>query len=182
LRILRGETDEEVQPTLDLSIELTARMLVLTGISSNLDEASAMCLEKLWDGSALEKFQQNIVLQKGNPGICDDPKILLEKNILQIPVTAENDGFITEIDTKAVGEAVCALGGGRLQVKDTIDYAVGFACGKKLGEAVEKGESFGTIFCRTATQADSISEKLRNAYKIGVEKPQNSELVKEIIS
>jgi pyrimidine-nucleoside phosphorylase len=182
IKIMRGETDEEVQPTLDLSIELTARMLVLTGISKDVEQASALCLEKIWDGSALEKFHQNIELQKGNPRICDDPETLLEKNILQIPVAATESGFITEIDTRGVGEAVCALGGGRLQVKDTIDYAVGFACGKKLGDALEKGESFGTIFCRTRAQADSISEKLRNAYKIGVEKPQNSELVKEIIS
>jgi len=182
LRIMRGETDEEVQPTLDLSIELTARMLVLTGISKDFEEATALCLDKIWDGSALEKFRQNIELQKGNPRICDNPEMLLEKNILQIPITVGDDGFITEIDTKAVGEAVCALGGGRIQVKDTIDYAVGFACGKKLGDRVEKGESFGTIFCRTRSKADSISEKLRNAYKIGVEKPQISELVKEIIS
>ncbi len=181
LRIMRGETDEEVQPTLDLSIELTARMLVLTGIAANVEEASAICLEKIWDGSALEKFHQNIELQKGNPRICDNPEMLLEKNILQIPITVEDNGFITEIDTKAVGEAVCALGGGRMQVKDTIDYAVGFACGKKLGDAVAKGESFGTIFCRTERQADTISEKLRNAYKIGVERPQNLNLIIENI-
>lgn len=181
LRIMRGETDEEVQPTLDLSIELTARMLVLTGIAKTVEDASALCLEKLWDGSALERFRQNIELQKGNPNICDKPEMLLEKKILQIPVKAVENGFITEIDTKAVGEAVCALGGGRVQVRDTIDHAVGFACEKKLGDEVKKGESFGTIFCRKKSQADAISEKLRIAYKIGEEKPKNSELIREVV-
>ena len=180
--IMRGEIDEAMQPVLDLSIELTARMLVLTGVSKDVDEASALCLEKIWDGAALERFSQNIELQKGNPKICDKPEMLFEKKILQIPVTALTNGFVTEIDTKAVGEAVCALGGGRVQVKDTIDYAVGFECGKKLGDEVKKGESFGTIFCRNKSQADSISEKLQNAYKIGEEKPPNSELIKEVIS
>jgi pyrimidine-nucleoside phosphorylase len=182
IKIMRGESEEAMRPVLDLSIELTARMLVLTGISPDVEAARAMCLEKIRDGSALEKFHQNIELQKGDPRICDEPETLLEKKIVQIPVTAENDGFVTEIDTRGVGGAVCALGGGRMQVKDTIDYAVGFACGKKLGDAVTKGEAIGTIFCREASHAGAISEKLRNAYKIGVEKPQNSELVKEIIS
>ncbi len=182
LKIMRGEMEEAMQPTLDLSIELTARMLVLTGISKDVEEASAICLKKIQDGSALEKFHQNVELQKGNPSICDNPETLLEKKISQIPFIAEKDGFITEIDTRGVGGAVCALGGGRMQVKDTIDYAVGFSCAKKLGDAVRKGEEIGTIFCRRKSQADAISEKLRNAYKIGVEKPQNSELVKEIIS
>ena len=182
LQIMRGESDETMQPTLDLSIELTARMLVLTGIAADVDEASAMCLEKIWDGSALEKFRQNVELQKGDASICGNPEKLLEKNGCQIPVAAETDGFITEINTKAIGEAVCALGGGRVQVKDTIDYAVGFECAKKLGDEVEKGEHLGTIFCRRQSQADSISEKLRNAYKIATEKTQIPELVKEIIS
>jgi pyrimidine-nucleoside phosphorylase len=182
LRIMRGETDEEVQPVLDLSIELTSRMLVLTGIADDIGQASVMCLEKLWEGKALEKFRQNIELQKGNPRICDDPELLLDKNIMQIPVTANEDGFITEIDTKAIGESICALGGGRVQVKDTIDHAVGFACGKRLGDFIDKGKPLGTIFCRKQSHADSISEKLRNAYKIGFEKPQIPGLVKEIIS
>ena len=181
VRIMRGEIDEAMQPTLDLTIELTARMLVLTGISKNIEDASAICLDKIWSGSALEKFKQNIELQKGNPNICDKPEMLLEKNVLQIAVKADNNGFVTEIDTKAIGRAVASIGGGRMQVKDTIDYAVGFAIEKKLGDAVKKGESFGMIYCRNQSQADSISENLRNAYKIGEEKPQNLELIKEIV-
>jgi pyrimidine-nucleoside phosphorylase len=183
LLIMRGEADEAMQPVLDLSVELTARMLVLTGIAADLEQAKAICLEKIRDGAALEKFHQNIELQKGNPQICEKPEMLLEKNILQLPLTAETSGFIVEINTKAVGEAVCGLGGGRLQVKDTIDYAVGFACAKKLGDAVQKGDELGTIFCRKNRHAEAISEKLRNAYKIGVEKPETkAELIKEIIS
>ena len=181
LRILRGETDEEVQSTLDLSVELAARMLVLTGIAPDVEAATAACLKKLRDGTALEKFRQNIELQNGDPGICDDPGLILDKKIEKIPLTADADGFVTGIDTKAIGGAVCAIGGGRMQVKDEIDYAVGFAAAKKLGDPIEKGEELGLIYCRKKPHADKISEKLRNAYKIGSEKPPVSDLIKEII-
>lgn len=182
LKILRGEIDEAMQPTLDLSIELTARMLVLTGISKNIDEASSICLEKLWDGEALEKFKQNIELQKGNPRVCDKPEMLLEKKIKQIPIDAASGGFISEVDAKSIGSAICEIGGGRLKVSDKIDYAVGFSCEKKIGEKIKKGETLGVLYCRSQNQADAISAKLQNAYKIGKEKPQNSELIREVVN
>lgn len=181
VKIMRGEMDEAMQATLDLTIELTARMLVLTGIAKDVDDASAMCLEKIWDGAALEKFKQNIELQKGNPRICDNPEMLLDKKVKQIPIEAAENGFITEVDTKAVGNAICEIGGGRFKVEDKIDYAVGFSCDKKIGEPVKKGDTLGILYCRNQKQADSISGKLRNAYKISKEKPQNLELIKEVI-
>ena len=181
VKIMRGEIDEAMQTTLDLTIELTARMLVLTGIAKDVDDASAMCLEKIWDGTALEKFKQNIELQKGNPRICDNPEMLLESKIKQIPIEAAENGFITEVDTKAVGNAICEIGGGRFKVEDKIDYAVGFSCEKQIGDSTKKGETLGILYCRNQKQADSISGKLRNAYKIGKEKLQNLELIKEII-
>lgn len=181
VKILRGEIDEAMQTTLDLSIELTARMLVLTGISANLDDASAICLEKIWDGAALEKFRQNIELQKGNPLICDKPETLLDKKIKQIPIASAENGFITEVETKSIGNAICEIGGGRFKMSDKIDYAVGFVCDKKIGDAVKKGETLGILYCRNQKQAELIGGKLQNAYKIGKEKPQNSELIKEVI-
>ena len=181
VKILRGELDEVMQPTLDLSIELTARMLVLTGIAKNVDDASAICLEKLWNGAALEKFRQNIELQKGNPRICDKPEMLLDRKIKQISVVAAKNGFVAEVDTKSVGEAICEIGGGRFKVTDKIDYAVGFACEKKIGDKVKKGETLGVLYYRNANQANSISGKLQNAYKISKEKPQNLELIREIV-
>jgi pyrimidine-nucleoside phosphorylase len=183
LKIMRGEIDEAMRPTLDLSVELTARMLVLTRIAKDVDEARAICLKKISSGEALERFRQNIELQQGNPRICDKPEILLEKKVLQIPVNFAESGFVTEIDTKAVGETICALGGGRVKAEDNVDKAVGFACEKKLGDQVEKGEPLGILYCRSRNQAHLISEKLQNAYKIGGEKPITRDgLVKEIIS
>ena len=181
VKIMRGELDEAMSPTLDLSIELTARMLVLTGIAKDIDDASAICLEKLWDGAALEKFKHNIELQKGNPRICDKPEMLLEKKVRQIPIVAAKSGFVAEVDTKSVGEAIAAIGGGRFKVTDKIDAAVGFACEKKIGDRVKKGETLGVLYCRAEKQAHLISGKLQNAYKIGKEKPQNLELIKEVI-
>ncbi len=181
LQILRGEVDELAQPTLDLSIELTARMLVLTGVAADLDEANALCLEKLWDGSALEKFRENLLLQNGDPKICDDPRLMLEKGIVKVPVKSRESGFVTEVETRLVGAAICEIGGGRVKAEDSIDYAVGLECGVRLGDSVKAGDEIATIFARSKTQAAAISEKLRSAYKIGEEKPTNPGLIREVV-
>jgi pyrimidine-nucleoside phosphorylase len=183
IKILRGEIEPEMQSTLDLSIELTARMLVLSKITDDLDDAKFKVEDALESGAALEKFKQNIKLQKGNPKVCDNPKLLLEKDLIEVKIKASDKGFISEIDTKAIGEAVCTIGGGRVKVSDKIDFAVGYACEKKLGNKVKSHETLGTLFCRNETQAAMVLAKLQMAYKISEEpNVRKFELIKDVIS
>ncbi|MFM9903670.1 MAG: thymidine phosphorylase [Pyrinomonadaceae bacterium] len=181
LKILRGEGDAMMMPTLDLSVELTANMLVQCGIADSLQNAKFKIQDVLDSGEALERFRQNIELQGGDPAVCDKPEILLVKDLREVPILSDSTGYITEIDTFAVGRAVSDIGGGRIKTKDSVDHAVGYACGKKIGDPVEKGEPLGVITCRRQKQADSISEKLQNAYKIGSEIPKATKLIKAVV-
>jgi pyrimidine-nucleoside phosphorylase len=183
VKILRGEIEPEMQPTLDLSIELTARMLVLANITDDLDEARFQVEDALDSGSALEKFKQNIKLQNGNYKVCDNPNLLLDKDLIEVKIKSPEAGFISEIDTKAIGEAVCGIGGGRVKVSDKIDFAVGYACGKKLGNAVKQSEILGILYCRNEAQAAKVLAKLQMAYKITDEpNDRKFELIKDVVS
>lgn len=182
IKILRGEIEPEMQPTLDLSIELTARMLVLSNITDDLDDAKFKVEDALESGMALEKFKQNIKLQKGNPKVCDEPEMLLEKGLIEVKIKSHESGFISKIDTKAIGEAVCGIGGGRVKVSDSIDFAVGYACAKKLGDKVKQSETLGTLFCRNEAQAAIVLAKLQMAYKITDEpNVRTFDLIKDIV-
>ncbi|HLM60552.1 MAG TPA: hypothetical protein VK308_07105, partial [Pyrinomonadaceae bacterium] len=167
VKILRGETDERMQPTLELSIELAARMLVLCGIGDTIQNSKFKIQNSLESGTVLEKFRHNVELQNGDAGICDEPEILLEKNLTKIEVKAGKCGFISEISANVIGECISQIGGGRIKVEDKI----------------ESGETLGVIYCRNESQADSIYEKLVNAYRIVNEKPvEKFELIKEIVN
>ncbi len=182
VKILRGEADAQMLPTLELSIELTARMLVLTDIADTVENAKLKIKNLLDSGEALEKFRQNIELQNGDSKICDNPDILFARDLIEVQVKAEKSGFVSEIDAGAIGEGISKIGGGRIKVGDKIDYAVGYECVKKLGDEVKSGETLGVIFCRNEVQGNLIYEKLANAYKIEDEKPlRKFELIKEII-
>ena len=64
VKILRGEADEAMRPTLDLSIELAARMLVLCDIAKTMESAKQKLQNRLDSGAALEKFRENIELSR----------------------------------------------------------------------------------------------------------------------
>lgn len=181
IRILRGEIEPGFEATLELSLDLTARMLALTKIAVNLKNARAICEEKLGSGAALEKFRQNVETQGGEPRVCDEPERLIDRNLLRVPIKAAQTGFITGVDLRAVGEAVSVIGGGRIKVEDEIDHAVGFACERKIGDEIKAGEALGVLYCRDEAQAARAGETLRKAFQIGEEKVAPLSLIKASI-
>lgn len=178
IQIMRGETDEQMQPTLDLSIELTARLLVMSGIAKADDEAKAMLQEALDSGAALERFRQNIELQGGDPAVCDKPEKLIDKRLTRVEIVAEKGGYIAGIDALMVGEAVGAIGGGRIKAEDKVDHAVGYEGRVEIGSRIAKGDVLGVLYCRGKKQADAAGAKLLGAYDIGRERTEKMQLVK----
>lgn len=181
VKILRGETEDGFEATLELSLDLTARMLALTKVAVNLKNARKICEEKLRSGAALEKFRQNVEIQGGDARVADEPEMLLDRNLLEIPVTAAETGFITAVDVRAVGEAVSQIGGGRIKVEDKIDFGVGFACEKKIGDEIKAGESLGVLYCRDEKQAARAGGALQKAFQIGAEAGAPLSLIKASI-
>jgi len=181
IRILQGETEPEMVPTLELSVELTARMLVMGGVADSLDAARAKVDGVLASGAALAKFRENIVVQGGDPGVCDDPEKLVDRSLLTRTVTAAQSGYIADVNTFAVGRAICDIGGGRVKAEDTVDHAVGYASLAVIGTEVAAGDALGIVHCRTEAQFDSINEKLSNAYVISPEPVEYPGLIRTVI-
>lgn len=181
IKIMRGETEPAMQPTLDLTIELTAQMLVLTKIDKAIEAARSRCESVLASGEALERFRQNIELQGGDPSVCDKPSSLLEKGLKKVHVTALGGGYVGSIDTHCIGQCIGNIGGGRRRAEDAVDHAVGYSCSVKLGDKVRHGDELGVILARTKAQADSISQQMQNAYTIGPQRPETTELIRTTV-
>lgn len=182
IKILRNEADDDMKATVELSLELSARLLVLAGVASNLEEARQRAKGKLVGGEAFEKFKQNVELQGGDLHVCEHPESLLDGGLVKIDVKAGESGFVSEIDTLVIGNAICELGGGRTKADDKIDHEVGYANLAKIGENVEVGTELGILYCRTANQADLIVQQLRDAYKIGNSSSEKPILVREVVA
>jgi len=181
IKILRCEADEAMASTLELSVELTARMLVQCRLASSVSGAYSLIENALRSGEALERFKKNIELQSGDPTVCDKPEKLLKKGLVEVEVKADRNGYVNEIDTFAVGRAIADIGGGRVRAEDGVDHVVGYECMKMLGDGVRRGEALGVIHCRRSNQADLISERLRGAYRITGVVPPATKLIRATV-
>ncbi|HKX84667.1 MAG TPA: thymidine phosphorylase [Pyrinomonadaceae bacterium] len=165
IKILRSESEGNFASTAELALELSARMLVLSGLSTDLDEARAHVQEKLTNGEALERFRRNVELQGGDPAICDDPSSLLTEGLAESPIKAATDGYIAAIDTCSIGNAIAAIGGGRIKAEDGIDHAVGYSSLASIGDTVQAGDTIGILYSRKGD--DPAAVQILNAYSIG---------------
>ncbi|MBV9209740.1 MAG: thymidine phosphorylase [Acidobacteria bacterium] len=183
IALMRGEAEESARPVLDLSLELTARMLTSARLESNLEDARLKVKRALDSGAALECFKQNVEAQGGDPRICDEPARLLEEGLHEERIVAPRDGFVIKVDASEIGNAVAAIGGGRARITDEIDPAVGFLFEAKLGDEVKAGDALGLLYCRDEGQAQEASERIQAAYTIADERePVSYRLIKEVIT
>jgi len=181
IRILRNDIEPAALPTWQLSLDLSARMLVLTGIELDLEKARNICTAKLESGEALELFRRNVECQGGDPSVCDDPETLLDSNVKKLDILADSDGYVTAIDTLAIGNAMCELGGGRTKAEDNVDHAVGFMSDVKIGTEIKSGAPIGTVVCRNEDQFNSVQDRFRSAYAVSESKPADLALILETI-
>lgn len=180
IRILRGEDEPGFEPTRELAVELSARMLVLAGKEADLDSAKATANRKIADGEALECFRLNVEMQGGDPSVCDRPDMLLAE-LHECVIEAPSSGSIAEIDTFMIGNAMVEIGGGRTKAEDSVDHAVGFESRASIGHEVRRGEALCIAYCRDETQAGRIREKLVRAYTITAEPVPANDLIRDVV-
>ncbi len=180
--LMRGEVDERTRPVLDLSVELAARMVTLSGVELSLDAARAKVRRALETGAALECFRRNVEAQGGDARVCDEPARLEDLTLREVRVESVRAGFVSAIDAAEVGRAVAAIGGGRARIEDEIDAGVGFLAEVKIGDEVKAGESFGLLLCRNESDAEEARARISAAYQVSEEPPPASNLIKDIIA
>jgi pyrimidine-nucleoside phosphorylase len=182
INILRGEANKAARPVLDLSLELSAHMLLLANVEQTMEAAGERLQEVLRSGKALECLQSNIKAQGGDPRVCDDPSTFLPLVRETVKVESPRSGFITKVNTTEIGHAIAAIGGGRVRIEDAVDPTVGFTSELKLGDQVGAGEAIGIVYCADAAAASEAARRIQGAYHIGDEPAHAQKLVKEIIN
>lgn len=152
----------------ELTIALTAEMVVLAGIESDLERARAACADALDDGRALEKMREIVEAQGGNPAVLDDPAGLPQAP-LRLVYESPTDGWVSEVDARAVGRAAVGLGAGRMKVEDPIAPGVGFHVTARPGERVERGQALASVYAGSRGDADEALAALGRAIRLSEE-------------
>lgn len=176
-------TGAKQQPRLaEVVLNFAAHMLVTAGLAKNVDDGLAQAGVVLKNGCAAEKFGRMVAGLGGPADFVEKAAHYLPVSNVQIPVRAAVDGYITAIDTRAVGMSVVALGGGRMNPKDQIDPAVGVTYILPLGSAVKAGDVLAVIHAQTQSKADTAAQMVQQAMGICEAKPQTYPVIYETVT
>ena len=164
VQYLRGDFQD--QRLHDVVVALGAELLVLSGLYSTLDEGSKRMNESLDSGRAAETFGRMIAALGGPADFMDSPGQYMPPAAEIVPVFPQTTGVVSAIDVRSVGNAVVELGGGRRLVEDTLDFRVGLADVKGIGEPVSPSEPLAIIHAASADSAAAASARLSRAFTV----------------
>ena len=164
-----------------LSLELAARMIHLGKKAETLDEARKIAEDKLMDGSAFAKFKAVVEAQGGNAQALDRFDLLPNATGMREVVTPRA-GFVSAIMAEDIGRASQMMGAGRARKEDPIDPAVGVILEVKVGEKVDAGSVLCRLYYTNEEGLDDAAELVEDAFRISGSRPEERELILEVVS
>ena len=171
--VLKGDGPSDL---VDVSIELTARMLVLGRVADDLADAERQARDAIASGAGLDRFRKIVEAQGGDPRVVDDPARLPHVADRHV-VTAARGGYVTRLDAELVGRASVTLGAGRDRVDDPVDFAVGITIHAKPGDEVRAGDAVLELHYRDRARLEAAVALAARAVTIGDERPAAARLI-----
>ena len=151
----------------EITIALCAQLLVAAGVVREIADAKALCETALASGQAAEKFAQMCAALGGPTDILHNVERHLPLAPYVTAVPSLRDGFVTRMDTRAIGMAVVSLGGGRTRAEDRIDFGVGLGEFVSIGQKLKVGDPLALVYARDAASAMSAVAALQRAIELG---------------
>ena len=149
--VLKGQGPADL---IEVSIDLTARMLVLGRVADDLADAERQAREAITSGAAIDKFRQIIDAQGGDPRAADDYGRMPSVAGREL-VTAERAGYLTRLDAELVGIMITA----------------------KPGDQLRAGDPILELHYRDRARLDAARSLARQAVTIGDERPPAARLI-----
>lgn len=165
---LRGEGPEDV---MEITYLLSGTMIYLGGKAESIEKGISKSKKAVDDGSALQKWINIVEEQGGDSGVIKQPETFKKANYIE-NVAATGSGYIASMDAYAMGMVSVELGAGRRAKEDTVDPASGFILHKKIGDHIEKGETFATLFTNKKAMLDIAKRGMNQAIAISDQQPK----------
>ncbi len=171
VKVLRGEVKGDIR---EVALALAGTM-VSQVFSLPEEEGLIRAAEALDSGRAYEKMLDWIRGQGG------DTAYLTGEKTFSLPtahtVFSSESGYITAMDTLAIGNVALLLGAGREKKDDAIDMTAGIVLLKKTGDRVAKGEPLALLY----THKDGTLSAAENLFLSALTFGEKAQKMKSII-
>ncbi|MGO4619507.1 thymidine phosphorylase [Ensifer sp. 2YAB10] len=164
LAFLRGEKTGTRLETVVLAF--AAEMLVAAGAADDAEKGEALARQALSSGAAIERFGKMVHALGGPTDFVERSVSYLGRAPVILPVEAERSGYLAACETRELGMAVIALGGGRSHPDDRIDHRVGLDALKPLGTRVEKDDLICFVHAADQDAAEIARGRVQALYTI----------------
>lgn len=164
-----------------VTLALAGDMLEAAGLAKSRRDGLAMAASALGDGSAAERFGRMVAALGGPADFVERASVYLPVAAVRLPVPAPSDGFVCAIDTRSLGLAVVALGGGRSAPTDVIDHSVGLTALAGIGTQMRRGEPLAHVHGRDRESAERAARAVVAAYRLeAVRPPAGSTVIRRV--
>ena len=181
VQLLSGKVPEG-DALYEVCMLLGTQMLVLSKLAKSDDEARAMLKHAIDSGAGLDKLRAMIHELGGDEKLLTldgMDKLCAVKRL--VPITADHAGYIVGMQAELIGRAAQVLGAGRATKEDVIDPAVGLNMHKRVGDKVEKGETFCTLYVNDEKNLDDAIATMREAISIGAKPDHVAPMVYAVV-
>ncbi len=160
--------------TRELSLQLSAQMIHLSGKTKTILEAYKMAEGCLVSGCALKIFTEMCALQGG-----DVEKLVLSKK--SFDVHSRDFGYVKSFDVEQIGIAGILIHAGRQITSDKINPTSGIEFHKKIGDAIKENEKIFTIHGDEPELFSYAEKRLSACYEISLHKPAPHVLINKML-
>ena len=167
---------------LEVTMALCVEMLISGKLARDEADARRQLQAVLDNGKAAEVFGRMVAAQKGPVDFIENYDRYLPTATLTKALYADRAGYVSEMDTRALGMAVVSMGGGRRQASDTIDYSVGFTEMARLGEKVDSERPLAVIHAKSEASWQDAALAVKAAIQVAENAPEETPVVYRRIS
>jgi thymidine phosphorylase len=175
--------NENREPRLnEVVVALCAEMLIVAGSENDHDAARAKIESAITSGNAAEKFSRMVAALGGPADFLENYADYLPKAAIIKPVHPGESGILAKVDAHAIGSAIIELGGGRKELGDELDLAVGISDVASIGEMVGTDRPLGVVHAANEDDAELAAEMIRDACTISAEEAADRPVIIEILT
>ena len=146
---------------------LAVELLFLGQLSDDGGSADQMVTGALDSGRAAEAFERMVATLGGPGDFLSGHAGHLPSAETTFAVYSQDVGYVSAVDTRAIGLVVIALGGGRTRADQDIDHRVGIDEIVAVGEVVTRDRPLAVIHARTEADAERAAAALIECFEVG---------------
>jgi thymidine phosphorylase len=164
----------------EVTLSLCAEMLLVGGIETDRGKAREKCDESVASGRAAEIFNRMVSALGGPSDFVEQ----YDKHLVRAPVVrpVHGSGIVNAVNTRAIGNAIIELGGGRRQVGEKLDWSVGFSKIASIGTQLDGDTPLAVVHAASTADAEKAEQNLLAACQLADSAPTERPVIGEILT